>query len=138
MVIFLWPIRPSLPWCFPVRDPRFCSSQQKQPAAASSQQPVSRQRQPVVSSQDSAASRHLLLAAAAAVLSGGCLFEQAAAAVAAGGSGVALFRSSFRRDVRQFFVIWRCASSIQKPFLALSSGATTTEVAAEQLTAGAG
>ena len=61
----------------------------------------------------------------------------AAAAAAAGGSGVALFKG-FRRDVRQFFVIWRRASSIQKPFLALSSGAATTEVAAEQLTAGAG
>ena len=50
---------------------------------------------------------------------------------------MALFKG-FRRDVRQFFVIWRRASSIQKPFLALSSGAATTEVAAEQLTAGAG
>ena len=44
---------------------------------------------------------------------------------------------SQRKLIARYLELWRRASSSQKPFLALSSGATT-EVAAEQLTAGAG
>ena len=44
-----------------------------------------------------------------------------------------------QRDlIVRYLELWRRASRSQKPFLALSSGAATTEVAAEQLTAGAG
>ena len=45
---------------------------------------------------------------------------------------------SQRKLIARYLELWRRASSSQKPFLALSSGAATTEVAAEQLTAGAG
>ena len=45
---------------------------------------------------------------------------------------------SQRELIARYLELWRRASSSQKPFLALSSGAATTEVAAEQLTAGAG
>ena len=44
-----------------------------------------------------------------------------------------------QRDlIVRYLELWRRAPRSQKPFLALSSGAATTEVAAEQLTAGAG
>ena len=45
---------------------------------------------------------------------------------------------SQRELIARYLELWRRASSIRKPFLPLSSGAATTKVAAEQLTAGAG